>query len=273
MRRGIVLYRKREFLLMLPGVMGFFLFYVLPFLMTCVFVFIRSPFDSTFVGFQNLGRTLQNGYFQMALRHTAVFTLLSVSLTLALTLALTFMLYNCPFPFHSPFVLPVLLPTVAVAMVWNVLFGRDSTLSGLGLPPQSALYVLFVWKNTGLHVIFLLSALAQLPKELMEAASIDGAGMCSRFRHIVLPHLLPTLFFCCVYAIMCSFRIFRESYLLYGTYPHESLFMVQHYIHNQFAKLRYPEVASAGFLYAIPVILLVALIFRLQSNWQEANQA
>lgn len=258
---------------MLPGITGFLMFYVFPFLMTCFYVFIRSPFDATFVGLKNLTQTLQNAYFQMALRHTALFTLFSVSFTLALAIVLTFLLYNCRFPFHSPFVLPVLAPTVAIAMIWNVLFGRDSALSSLGIHPQSALYVLFIWKNAGLHVIFLLGSLSQLPKERIEAASIDGAGVYDRFKHIVLPHLLPTLFFCCVYAVMCSFRIFRESYFLYGAYPSESLFMVQNYIHNQFTKLRYPEVASAGFLYAIPVILLVALIFRVQIGLQEANQA
>lgn len=262
----------KELLLMLPGTLGFALFYIVPFLMTCFYVFIRSPFEISFVGLENLIKTLHNGYFQMAIRHTALFTLFSVLLTLGLSIFLTFLLSNSRFPFHAPFVLPVLLPTVAIAMIWNVLFGRDSVLSDMGINPNAALQILFVWKNTGLHVILLLSALAQLPRELIEASSIDGAGVYRRYHFIVLPHLLPTLFFCAIYAIMCSFRVFREAYLLYGAYPDESLFMAQHYINNQFTKLRYPEVASAGFLYAIPVILLVALIFRMQNGLQEENR-
>lgn len=264
--------RRKAFFLMLPGLSGFALFYVFPFLLTCIYVFIRSPFDAGFVGLQNLIKTLQNSYFQMALRHTAVFTLVSVAFTLALAIILTFLLSNCHFSFHAPFMLPVLLPTVAVTMIWNVMFGRDSMLNCLGIAPQAALYVLFVWKNTGLHVIFLLSALTQLSREILEAAAIDGAGASRRFLSVVLPHLLPTLFFSCIYAIMCSFRIFREAYLLYGAYPDEALFMAQHYIYNQFTKLQYPEVASAGFLYAMPVIVLVALIFRLQNGLQEVNR-
>ncbi|MEG0493447.1 MAG: sugar ABC transporter permease [Clostridia bacterium] len=262
----------KELLLMLPEILGFTLFYIVPFLMTCVYVFIRSPFEVSFVGFENLTKTLHNSYFQMALRHTALFTLISVFLTLGLSIFLTFLLSNSHSSFHAPFVLPVLLPTVAIAMIWNVLFGRDSVLSGMGINPNAALQVLFVWKNTGLHVIFLLSALAQLPRELIEASSIDGADVYRRFHYIVFPHLLPTLFFCGVYAIMCSFRIFREAYLLHGAYPDESLFMAQHYIYNQFTKLRYPEVASAGFLYAIPVLILVALIFRMQNGLQEGKR-
>ena len=134
---------------------------------------------------------------------------------------------------------------------------------------EASLYTLFLWKNTGLQVVFLLSALAQLPREPMEAASIDGAGTLGRFWYVTLPQLFPTLLFCCFYVMMCSFRIFREAYLLYGAYPSERLFMVQHYIYHQFTKLHYPEVAAAGIVYAIPVILLVAFVFHAESNARE----
>lgn len=156
-----------------------------------------------------------NSYFQMALQHTAFFTLISVGTVMLLSVFLTFFLANSSYKLHAPFMLPVLLPTVAVCLIWNVLFGRGSLLESLGIPVEASLYTLFLWKNTGLQVVFLLSALAQLPREPMEAAAIDGAGTLGRFWYVTLPQLFPTLLFCCFYVMMCSFRIFREAYLLY----------------------------------------------------------
>ena len=129
----------------------------------------------------NLAKVLMNSYFQMALQHTAFFTLISVGTAMLLSVFLTFFLANSSYKLHAPFMLPVLLPTVAVCLIWNVLFGRGSLLESLGIPVEASLYTLFLWKNTGLQVVFLLSALAQLPREPMEAAAIDGAGTLGRF--------------------------------------------------------------------------------------------
>lgn len=259
--------------LILPGLVGFSLFYLLPLGMTCFYAFVCSPFDTTFVALDNLTKTIGNSYFQMALYHTASFTLISVGAVMLLSVFLAFLLANGNYTFHAPFMLPVLLPTVAVCLIWSVLFGRGSRLESLGIPVEVSLYTLFIWKNTGLQVIFLLSALAQLPREPMEAAAIDGAGAFGRLWYVALPQLFPTLFFCCLYVMMCSFRIFREAYLLYGAYPSEGLFMVQHYINHQFTKLHYPEVAAAGLLYAIPVIILIAFIFRVGNKAKEGHGA
>ena len=199
-------------ILMAPGLAGFSLFYLLPLGMTCFYAFVRSPFDATFVALDNLAKILMNSYFQMALQHTAFFTLISVGTVMLLSVFLTFFLANSSYKLHAPFMLPVLLPTVAVCLIWNVLFGRGSLLESLGIPVEASLYTLFLWKNTGLQVVFLLSALAQLPREPMEAAAIDGAGTLGRFWYVTLPQLFPTLLFCCFYVMMCSFRIFREAF-------------------------------------------------------------
>ena len=111
-------------ILMAPGLAGFSLFYLLPLGMTCFYAFVRSPFDATFVALDNLAKILMNSYFQMALQHTAFFTLISVGTVMLLSVFLTFFLANSSYKLHAPFMLPVLLPTVAVCLIWNVLFGR-----------------------------------------------------------------------------------------------------------------------------------------------------
>ncbi len=259
----------KEKLLMLPGLIGFLLFSVIPFGMSVIYAFVRTPFDFSFIGFDNILKTVQNEYFQMSLGHTITFTIVSVLITMILSSALTFLFSYNGTTFHAPLMLPVLLPTVAVTLIWKVLFGQDSMLYSIGLGPMTSLYALFIWKNTGIYVIILLSAVSQVSRDTLEAAEIDGAGVFRRFRWIILPELAPTLLFVCIYAIMNSFRVFREAYLLYGAFPDTSVFMVQHYIYNQFTRLRYPEVASAGLLYALPVVLLVALLFHRREKVEE----
>lgn len=261
----------KEKLLMLPGLAGFLLFSVIPFGMSVIYAFVRTPFDFSFIGFDNILKTIRNEYFQMSLGHTIIFTFVSVLITVLLSSALTFLFSYSGTTLHAPLMLPVLLPTVAIALIWKMMFGQDSFLYSIGSDPMTSLYALFIWKNTGIYVIILLSAMSQISRDTLEAAAIDGAGVFRRFRWIVFPELAPTLLFVCIYAVMSSFRIFREAYLLYGAFPDTSVFMVQHYIYNQFTRLRYPEVASAGLLYAIPVILLVAVLFYRQER-EEGNR-
>lgn len=259
----------KDRLMMLPGLAGFAFFYLIPLARTAYYAFIRSPFDTSFVGLANVKAVISNGYFQEAITNTAVFTLLSVSMMMGLCLVLVFLITSSGRSMNTPFMLPVLLPTVAVALIWQALFGQDSLLNTLGVDARTSLILLFVWKHAGLHVVLLLSAISQIPREQMEAASMDGAGIMRRFRSIVLPALLPTLLFCLTYALMSSFRIFQEAYLLYGAYPDGALFMVQHFIYNQFTRLHYPEVASAGLIYALPIALLVGVLFRAEDRTQE----
>lgn len=260
----------KDRLMTLPGLAGFAFFYLVPLAKTAYYALIRSPFDASFVGLANLKGVISNDYFQEAIAHTAVFTLLSVSLMMALCIVFVFLIASGGYSMNTPLMLPVLLPTVAVALIWKALFGQDSLLNALGVDARASLILLFVWKHAGLHVVLLLSAIAQIPRERMEAAAMDGAGAARRFRHIVLPALLPTLLFCLTYALMSSFRIFQEAYLLYGAYPDGALFMVQHFIYNQFTRLHYPEVASAGLIYAFPIALLVGVLFHAEDRIQEA---
>jgi len=261
--------KKAVIAMMLPSVIGFGVFYFVPLLMTFFYAVVRNPFDLSFVGLENIRTTIQNEYFRMAVTQTFRFVGKSILLTLPAALVYVYLAMQRPgFPV-SHLILPNVLPTVSVALIWNVLFGRDSFLSAIGVSSTSALQALFLWKNVGIHIILLLSALSQMPKNILEAADIDGAGETRKFIYIVIPHLLPTMFFCMIYIIMCAFRIFKDSYILYGAYPDEKLFMVQHYIFNQFNKLRYANVASAGLIFAVPVILLVMLLYIPQVRGEE----
>ena len=167
-------------MLMAPGLAGFSLFYLLPLGMTCFYAFVRSPFDATFVALDNLAKVLMNSYFQMALQHTAFFTLISVGTVMLLSVFLTFFLANSSYKLHAPFMLPVLLPTVAVCLIWNVLFGRGSLLESLGIPVEASLYTLFLF-CLALWPSFHANPWKPLPLTAQEPWGVSGMSHCRSF--------------------------------------------------------------------------------------------
>ena len=89
-------------------------------------------------------------------------------------------------------------------------------------------------------------------------------------RYIMLPLLKPYILVGIVLAFLGVFRIFRESYLLYGYYPDESVYMLQNYLNNHFAKLNYQNIGAAAVLFAVVVYSIVAVLFALEKKWSDS---
>ncbi|MCL1906166.1 MAG: sugar ABC transporter permease, partial [Clostridiales bacterium] len=113
--------------------------------------------------------------------------------------------------------------------------------------------LIFVWKNLGYNMVLFLAGLGNIPKDYYEAAAVDGAGPWQSLRHITLPHLIPTAILTLIMSIINSFKVFKEIYLITGSYPHESIYTLQHFMNNMFASLNYPKLTTA-------TTVLVALI-------------
>ena len=105
-----------------------------------------------------------------------------------------------------------------------------------------------------------------IPKEYYECAALEGAGKMRQFFVITLPYLTPTFLLVFVLTVVNSFKVFREIYLLTGTHPNFSVYMLQHFINNQFANLNYQRMASASFFVFIIIFLLVTIFYRLQQK-------
>ena len=117
--------------------------------------------------------------------------------------------------------------------------------------------------------MLLLTALAGVEKDMLEAAKIDGCGSLRRMWHVLLPNITPTLFFTLTLSIVNALKIFRESYLLYGAYPDDSVYMLQNYMNNHFAKLNYQNISTAATLFGIVVYTVVAVLFACERKWSE----
>ena len=260
-----------------PSLLGFALFYLLPFVTGFYYSLVDSPLNGTFVGLHNYGALLKNPSFLAALANTAKFTLICVPLNLMLSLGAA-MLLNQKLPgrnlFRTIMITPLVVPVASVVLVWQAFFDLNGVLNSLihalGHPSvdwmktnwsRMVVLVIYLWKNVGYSVILFLAGLQNIPAEYYEAARIDGASRYQEFFRITLIYLTPTTFFVFVISMINSFKVFRETYLISGDYPHNSIYMLQHYMNNMFMALDYQKLTSAAFIMAAFIVAVVLLLF------------
>ncbi|MMZ66594.1 L-arabinose transport system permease protein AraP [compost metagenome] len=127
--------------------------------------------------------------------------------------------------------------------------------------------LIFVWKTMGYNMILFTAGLSSVPENLVEAARLDGASERYIFLSIKLRYLSPVIFFVVLYAVICSFKIFREVYMLVGNYPADGLYMLQNFINNTFQSGAYPKLSSAAVWQATGMIVVIGLLFGLERKF------
>ena len=132
------------------------------------------------------------------------------------------------------------IPSVTITSVFNSFpaFVADH--------PRLALFFLYLWKYTGICALILKAAAANIDPQLAEAAAIEGASKFTFFRRIYLFQLLPHIKFLFVFDLIGFFRLFRESYLLYGLYPPQPVYFIQNYLYNNFSNLNFQKISTAS---------------------------
>jgi multiple sugar transport system permease protein len=227
-----------------------------------------------FAGLKNFIDLFHNKAYLRGLFNTLRFILLSVPLNMGFSLALALLIHRVKKHrelFTLFFLIPLVIPSGSMVFFWRSLFSDDGVLNGFlwsmnlyklsFLDSILALFVMiaiFLWKNIGYNMVLYLSALSNIPKDYYEAAHIDGAGGGRIFLSITLPALIPVSVLTLVMSIINSFKIFREIYLITGTYPHESIYTLQHFMNNMFASLNYPRLTTA----TIILVFLIASLSR-----------
>jgi len=174
------------------------------------------------------------------------------------------------------FVLPMLMPSASVVLIMKALFGSDGTITAFfariapdlmaGQGERFSVYAFFIWKNLGLNVLLFLAGMAQIPKNLHEASMLDGAGAIKRTRYITAPLMLPSIFFVTVYSVLQSLRVFKETYLMYGSYPDDSVYFVQTWMNNHFYKLNYQNLATGAVIMGVAIYLFVLFAFKAEDR-------
>lgn len=272
-RRGERLFSN---LCILPSLAGVLIFFLIPFGIVVYYSLINNPITKEFVGFENYKKLFTTVAFQKAAKNTAAFSLISVPLSVILSMGLALILErNLPGKsvFRTFFLSPLMVPTASVVLVWQVLFHAHGTINqviekfgGTGIDwiksphGQIIIILMFLWKNLGYNMILFMSALAGIPRDIIEVAELEGAGKWYQFFHIKLRYLSPTILFVLILSIINSFKIFREVYLLTGDHPFDKLYMLQHFMNNTFNSLDYQKLSSAAVLFSLIMIVIIAIL-------------
>ena len=247
---------------------------------------IGDPSTSRFVGLGNYGAILTHPEFWNALKVTLYYALVGAPVSVAVSLAAALLVDAQstrfkPF-FRAVYFAPVVTTLVAVAIVWRYLYQPQyglvnallhrfgvPTIDWLGDPHWAlpAILVLAVWKNFGYNLLIFVAGLQGVPRELHEAAELDGANGWQRFWNVTLPELAPVFLFVSVTTIINYFQLFAEPYVMTQGGPLKSTTSLELLMYEQgFRWWRLGYAAALAFL-LFGVILIVTMVqMRLQSQ-------
>ena len=260
-------------LLAAPAVMGLLAFLVLPFGYTFLRSFTVGLGWGRFVGLENYAQLFGNRLFLLALKNTFLFLLCGLALILPLSLLLSLLLQKTGKwgkGLAMALLFPMVLPVSAIVIVVNLVFAENGLLSQLTGPTPwmdspfafVILLGLYLWKNVGIGVVILLAGLTIIPGELYESANMDGAGKWTRLTKVTLPMLRPELLVVTILSTLNAFKNFREAFVLGGDHPHESIYMLQHFMNNNFENMNFPRLSVAAVVFFALLFCLYALLLK-----------
>jgi ABC-type sugar transport system permease subunit len=274
------------YVLVAPAVLATTVFFIVPMLVSgywslTEFNGIKPP---QFVGLDNYVQLLTDPRFQQVLRNTTFFVIMGMGIGPLLGLASAIALNNSvrlrPL-FRTAFFLPTMVSLVAVAAVWKMLYQEEGlindVLSFFGLPghawlndPNTALpavVVTSIWQGFGFETVVFLAALQAIPRELYDAARVDGAGGWAQFRHVTLPGLRPTILFVYIIGIIGSFQAFDQIFVMTQGRPGVSTRTVVYDMLDEFNTLHLGTASAIAYL----LLGILAVLSFLQFRFFEAR--
>lgn len=232
-----------------------------------------------FVGLRNYIELLQTPLFWRALGNTFYFVIVGVPLSIAASLGAALLLNSrvtaLKALFRTAYFAPVVTSLVAVAVIWRyVLHTRygmlNYALSWFGLEPvdwlgdpdwaMPAIILFAVWKNFGYNMIILLAGLQSIPRDLYEAAGLDGARTWATFRWVTWPMLGPTLLMVSILSMSGYFQLFAEPYVMTQGGPVQSTVSVLYFMYEQGFKWWNLGVASAVAFVLFAIMFAITLL-------------
>jgi len=226
-----------------------------------------------FIGPQNyIDLFTRDRYFLQSLWNTTLFVILGMAIGPTLGL-LTAILLNQKVRlqslFRTAYFLPVMTSLVVVSTIWVMLYNQNglfnTVLVNLGLQPVGwltnpnvaiiSVSIASIWQGFGFETVIFLAALQSIPKELYEAAMIDGANVIQRFFNITVPQLRPVIAFVYIYGIIGSYQVFDQMFVMTQGGPFNSTTTVVYQLYTRFLDLRLGYASAIAYtLFAILVI-------------------
>ena len=283
---------RAGWLVISPWIFGFIVFTMFPFFSSLYFSFTNYDVISSpeWIGLENYDRLLTSDrLFPIALRNTFLYTAMYVPLHLVTALAVALLLNEARKMkgfYRTAFYLPSMTPVIATAYLWIWMLNPNNglvnrTLRALSLPApawtvdpdwtKTTIVISQVWMMGGAMILFL-AALQGVPKDLYEAATLDGAGAWRRFRNITLPMISGVSFFLATVSTIAALGVFTQGYVMFdkdGGPQDSALFIVMYLFKRAFGsgyfQMGYAS-AIAWILFLI-ILAVTALQFWISKRW------
>lgn len=277
-------------LFLAPTVIGLGLFTFLPILASVVLAFFSWDIITPprFVGLENFAEIASDPTIRVSFLNTIGFVVVAVTLQLAVALVLA-VLVNTRMPgllksfFRSVLFFPLVLSAASVSIIMGYLFNENfglvnHVLNLLGMADvpwltstRGAMVVVilvYVWQNFGFSFLLFLGGLSSIPKEVYEAAQVDGATGWKQFWRITFPLVSPTTLVASVMAIISALQIFDQPYVLTRGGPGDSTRTAVMVIYESaFKQLQFGRASAIGIVLTVVIMLVTAVQFRLSRRF------
>lgn len=292
-RRGPVrrtLHRMRQewtaYVFLTPGLLIFSVFTLFGVVFSLFISFhqwdILNPVKP-YVGTKNYSALLQDPNFRQSVVNTVYYTFTTIPLTLVAGLGAALLLNQRIRGrgfFRAVFYLPVITPLIISAIVWKFIYDGDygllnyyleklhlisTPVQWLGNPSLAmpSVIVFSVWQGFGFAMVVYLAGLQAIPREVVEAIEVDGAGVFQRFRYVIFPMLGPTTFFLVVFLVIQSFQAFTQIAIMTGGGPLGTTTTIVYYMYEQGFQFFHMGYASA-ITWALFVMILVFTVAQIR---------
>ncbi|HET6531197.1 MAG TPA: sugar ABC transporter permease [Actinoplanes sp.] len=241
-----------------------------------------------FVGFDNYRALIDSGspvfeFFWQSMQATGIFTVFSVPLLIVVPLGIALIL-NRAFPgrtlFRATYFAPYVLGVAVIGVLWRFLLDPNlgavnALLSAIGLPEGTpwttdlpwawvSLVGVTVWWTLGFNAVIYLAGLQDIPRELYDAAKVDGGGRWAEFRHVTLPGLRPVLLFIVINTVLASATMFGQSYLITQGAPGvETRTAIMYIAEEGLSNYKMGSAAAMSYVLTLCLLILSVIVFRL----------
>ena len=277
-------------LFLAPTVIGLGLFTFLPILASIVLAFFSWDIITPprFVGLENFADIAADPTIRVSFLNTIGFVVVAVTLQLAVALVLA-VLVNTKMPrllksfFRSVLFFPLVLSAASVSIIMGYLFNENFglvnhilNLLGMADVPwltsthgaMIVVILVYVWQNFGFSFLLFLGGLSSIPKEVYEAAQVDGATGWKQFWKITFPLVSPTTLVASVMAIISALQIFDQPYVLTRGGPGDSTRTAVMVIYESaFKQLEFGRASAIGIVLTVVIMLVTAVQFRLSRRF------
>ncbi|MDR6671126.1 sugar ABC transporter permease [Rhizobium sp. 1399] len=278
------------YLFVLPATVLYLTFVIAPVIVTTIlaFAYYDPMLGSQWVGFDNFVRFFTDQRSLQILWNTLRFALFAVTFNVSIGLVLALAL-NRAMPgwllyfFRLAFFLPVIIAAAFVSIVWTYFYGDDLGVINyylrlIGLPgvrwltdagqAMTSIIIMDVWKNTGFFMIIFIAALQGVPKNILEAAVMDGTPAWRQFFRITLPYISPVVFFCIVYASIGALQVFESIVILTQGGPGDATRSLSiQIVEEGFGSFQIGYAASISVVMTVIILIITALQQVLSRKW------